>query len=610
MAEISFSSVRLFPSAPSFASVPEQDTYAGLKVIELARGGTGLIKRYFAFRLSPIERILRLVKFLLEAVQAERDGYFERANFYWRRCHEELIETRADPRFWEALKSRIDSSHLPESESVRRSFVKELFVDTHTIFYRAYGTNTALDPGNRRFKHARWAIDLAELAGLPEGCENSMREELAHEQLAACETSGDTGTATEIALEAAKKTNAPVFRRRLFDLEWKFVSNKLQDGEATSTAENNVVVLTESLRRLESWRSEFPAQRSAYPILAHAALYLATALSRTERFSESIAMAQQALDYDPFLIEAQQVSLQLQATLKNLPARMKEVEAQIRSKGGELNDAGKRLKSEAQVGLGPMERYLKSPIAQSIRDGYLQAYGETIWKRIDFLIPISPDGSAMKNFLGAVGTSLLAGPAESVDADAAWREATSGDVRLSTVPWSSVACALSVEQPVNEEEPEATPIASSLLSQSLDSESVISLATSRPGREPVLDWLPTAQGRVARWAIASACALTLVAFGVTAFNAVVSSYRNQTYVALSQAAREGRNEDVVPLAAQFLRWKPLSGGTDQDVIVESLYAEALVRAFASNGATPSAKLVEAAKEFERLVGEKEQEVSK
>lgn len=129
----------------------------------------GSFKFFIGRGLSFPARIGRLVRLRQMAIEAERKGKYVRADFLWQQAQSRLIEVVKCVSGWQEFIVEVSNRYgiLQDAaavDQISKSFVRELFLDTHWALYNGLRSITASpDPCHRCFIHLNYIRQLKRL---------------------------------------------------------------------------------------------------------------------------------------------------------------------------------------------------------------------------------------------------------------------------------------------------------------------------------------------------------------------------------------------------------------------------------------------------------------
>ncbi len=149
------------PSQPS----PAQQTVSAL--LALGRRQLNPMQRWSGIGLAPVGRAGRLFRFHRLAVEAEIDGRFKRADFFWRETYRQVKRASLDSSFWPAVFESVSVPAVAPSVDLSHIVVREVVIDTHHAWMRSYLEQTPEpDANSRAFLHLRYVKDYVDIIDL------------------------------------------------------------------------------------------------------------------------------------------------------------------------------------------------------------------------------------------------------------------------------------------------------------------------------------------------------------------------------------------------------------------------------------------------------------
>lgn len=375
----------------------DADRRAAQGVLTLAERAWTPAQRLLGWRLDDRGRLGRLLHQQQEAVAAEREGRWQRADFFWRQTQGGLKALHGRQRLWEELSGelRLDGAQeLAEADGLRRRLIEEVFIDAHCAFYngRVRDTDADLAPDDRAFDHARHLEALLPLCEWPSAEQAGFLRPTADRQIAAHEGHQNRNQGIRVCRDFLRRFPDDVtIQDRLLGLDVKALEAELSQGESERVALSNAEALQRHIRDLEELRRNTRSNLHVYQVLGQLHCQRAVCLANGSRLAEALEMAERGTACNPLASGATELRDQLSEAMHNLQRQVHLLEQEVaRRPGAQLNATGLALRKQARRGFSGSERFAASAKAVEIRKGFERAVERAVETAADTASSPSP----------------------------------------------------------------------------------------------------------------------------------------------------------------------------------------------------------------------------
>jgi len=557
---------------PHAAHAPTQT--ATWALLRLADESLSFTARYFDRNITPPQQVGRALSLHRDALAAELVGRCERADFFWRQLFAEV--SRFDTQAWATAgdAAALSPSTSNEPDAVRKTLVRELFIETHLAFYRGYiaGTET-LTLASRAFVHFRYATRWLDRADLSERELLPLLAAPSEMVVALCTDAKDWSPAVDACELVLKHCPGSLrFQDRLSRLHWDRAMAGITT-ESGSAAPGSAKQLLAGIQNIEGLIKRYPYCSAAYDYAAHLYHIRAIRLANSGVISQALRDCEQALAYDSSFAEAHQTKALLIDLMKKLQEQVKEVLADLATRpNAHLNDKGKELRDEADAGFAPAIDYYNSAERTQTLQRAFRARARRVWNRIGLPEPSDDFDGQAQLLYEAIGRVIARAPAD--------RAAIVGEFasvvahpHLSAPQWDAVVTFVEqqlgfIDAPAIVDQSPELPAGQAL--------APTTTAVTRGG-EPLAYWALSGQDRRVKVQAIAAVALVLLGTGLIGRETFARQSRDAAYAQLEAASRDQQYLKVIDSAEQFLTHLPLSGTDARREEVITVYGEALVR---------------------------------
>jgi len=560
-------------------------------------------QKYLGHNLDAEARAGRLLGFHEAAMSSELAGAFARADFLWRRLHDEFAELAGRQVFWEELARAVvsETGEMSDPNELRRRLVTEVFVETHLAFYRTYAQDVEQPaPDGRAFTHFEYAKELLPWAGVSgDAFVNLLRQPLV-DQMNWFHSSGQWDHALELTRLVSQFAPDHVGNQEERATIYFAMTLASLKGGAGVAARDDAETLLGTIEKLEEMRSKCPFSLRLFHLLGRLHQLRSTRLATAGVFSQALVSAQKAISFCPGDEDAERNRDELAETMKKTQAQMHETEERIAKRQAPgLSGWGQMVQAEAAKGFAPLDEYLRSPEAREIAAAYLAAQGHAL--RHELRLPDLPDeqGERARALLAAVEGVLNEAPSDEHKAVALWRKAAATHAELAAVDEAAARDFLRRKLfPASGNQEGARPQATA--EETLPLPVAERKMWSSP--EPFGYWFFSRQNLNAKMRAVAAILLLLVSGGLWGIETWARSRRDSAYLNIIEATDKHQYAEVLNGAEAFLSHLPLIGEDERRRRVVDYYNEALLRFVAQqDGGDLSPASAERVAQYRQLV---------
>lgn len=596
MARYSDIGQRSFPPVESLSDA-QQDPgndgnlkrHASRRLLDSAHRSFSISHRLLGWQLEPMGKLGRLLQMREQALEAERTGRWQRADYFWQAIQEELRQFNEDDGFWQGLFSSLsyrgEDAPFTDPAELQQRLTAEVFIDTHCALFNGHvQETTTLAWNSRAFAHFDFVKGMLDMVALSEEDLSGLLLTPSQSQAGLCQEAKQW----EKGLEICEALLNYLPEHQSFQNLWVsfFLAqtlSQMRKGKSEKVGNRNAATLQRNIQQAHAKQRQFPYNLSILQLLGHLYHQLAINLANSGQLAESIVAAQKALTYYPTLEEAQKSRDSLIVMMQQLQVQFKSVEQQLRThRNARLNATGIRMRDQAWKGLKPLERYVQSEEAKEGADRYFTAQGRWLWNVLGLPVPAKQRDEQARALMLAVSKVVAESPETSSQVTEAWdqqvaeypilaeidRETIIGhlDKRLVSEGFDAVA-----EGGVDAElrPPPYVPLIMGLAERRLRS------------TEPFAYWLFDKQNMRLKM-LSFVAVVLLILVGSVAIREVIVRQAREGALTQVVAASEGQDDLVlIESAERFFSNKPLNRSEEQEAVVFELYTEAFVRWFIS-----------------------------
>jgi tetratricopeptide (TPR) repeat protein len=427
---------RLFPDPAQVASGDADQT-----LFSVSRSPFGLFRGR-----QPASRLGYVLSLHRAAIQAEIEGRSLRADFYWQERDRHLCFLTRQPGVLTALLQSVIVATVvnraEDSEDLGSVFVDEVLIDVHAAFFngRAQGiSDLTLD--DRAFFHFSQIEKLVSHSSLcPADRTRFLLPVWLHRGRALRNAKRWTEAVALAETRLAADPHDINAQNWLVETWFEFALSSLSTDRSESSARAEAQALRKALDALEKFCTNASHNADLYKALCNLYHMLAIKCANANRPSEALLLVQKALTINPDFSQGQQTKSQLSDMMRNLQSRMKEIEAQIRSRPNrKLTGNGQALQREAETGFGPINRFIDSKEAQSLQQLARESRNRAIWREVGFPDPEERFDEKAALLLEALGEVAAANPPDKASIEELWRRVASRHQDLETLNIQNVS---------------------------------------------------------------------------------------------------------------------------------------------------------------------------
>ncbi len=596
---------RLFPtvSAELLAGKISND----IALTDQARGVLGLagrpLSRWQRWRGTspvPAAALGRILFLMHAAVGAECQHKLTHADFYWGDVHDSLRRLDRRSTAWDDIAGEAGDGGAADAKALRRSVLLELLADTHLALingWRAAGDDWS--PNGRCHTHAERVMALLARAGEPETVVTAMRRCFAEAEVE-CAKAAER---YDQAIEATKKLrkSAPDddgLRNGLAGLYFSQAMAKVSDTQVASECLSQALALGNAAVKVEQLRTQAPYEADLYDYLALLHHLRAIKLSNGENLPEALVASAQALTHDPELEAARDVQDQLTENMNNLLHAWQQTEAQLRMQpNAQLNEQGKKMRSQARKGFTPAQNYFKDKKTGALSEARTKAQARRLWRNVGLAEPVDQWLERAERLSDALVNIVNDDTASVADRPASFSRIAREDPLLADLDHPVVrrfirGLTADQDDADTREDPAAAADEAAIAAAAKASDQggdrltdpatgpqpllSISETARGGGLEPIGHWLFGRDDKAVKaFAFASAAALVAVV-GLTAFDLQLRQVRAEAFDRIQAAARRDDDKTVRSEGARFLAAKTFSPHDERVAQVAQLMKEAAV----------------------------------
>lgn len=346
-------------------------------------------RRILPLGLTPEQRLGRLLHHRQQAIKAEQEGLWKRADFYWRQAHRALKALTSRSSLWRAL-ARQTAKHgaeiLADPDQLRNRVVEELFVDLHCAFCngRAFSGRRKkarkLPLEDRFWVHVDYLRDLLPLWDAPVEERAVFFLPLLDHRLGRLMKGAKRIEAWKYAARVDRLLpgNRTV-RQRHIRAHLEIVADEVGElsGQGRSDTQHDIAVLQRHLAAVRKLCTDEGACLEAFHAMGLLHRRHAAGLAHLTQLAEGLREVQKSLAYWPFDQEGEELQQQILAAQESLRRQMQQLLRQLQGQPGkQLNSEGEKLQRQIKVGDSLARRFAESKEAEDIRQRL-----ESLWER-------------------------------------------------------------------------------------------------------------------------------------------------------------------------------------------------------------------------------------
>jgi len=539
-------STRIFPPITAYfyensvvADNLSPDEIIGHRLLRLSHNSFKLWQHLFKTR-DELKLFGQLMRVHRMAFEAELQGQFERADYFWKTAYSGMIPLLADASKWgrivRSLSDDCSPDEMGDPEKARSIFIGEVLLDIHIAFYNGELQFESLI--SRAFIHFNYIFALLSSSDMTKDDAYELLAPGVDERIRFYRDAGHLPEAIsvcELLLDYAPRPNP--YEDFLADLYAEFALHK-DDGSA----------LLWSIGHLEDFISNSPHCLRAYQVIDH--LYQLQA----DRLTAALLSADKSMTFDAALSK-------VQAFRDSLSKNMKNTEA--------TTDADPSTSSQPNPG----EEYLTSEGVKRIRQGYTLARAYGLWRSIGLAAPADKSGEVELRLLKTVEELRRSRAKGETDLETGWRALAENDPVLAGLDAGAI-CSY-VSQHGAKVKPQQWPPA---VAPTQDPPSLtVKRARKQLPPEPLAYWFFSRKDLRIKAQVAAAIILLLTGGVLGLIEWWARGSRDQAFLRMLQSADQQQQLGVIEAAEDFLAHLPPVGKDIRTRRVLDYYNQALVR---------------------------------
>lgn len=373
------------------------------------------------------------------AFDAELNGQWNKADFFWKQAIVTLQSLCKKDGFWETFAAKLSSqanTAVITRLALRQRLVEEIFVDTHCAFYNGYlAESEALTLNNRAFAHFGYLVTLADFLQLPLEHQKTLLRPPLEAQVKLNQEANNFWMAIRAGQHLLRLfPQRPDYQTELAQLYLADTLARLSNRESSSGSLRDANRLQQGIKQIEKLREKYPYNITNFQLLGLLHHLRAVKLGNSGRISEALVSAKKATVCYPGLMDAQTTLVKLVEAMKQLQAQMSSIEAQVASNSrARLNSKGRKLRSEARRGVSPMLAYARSDDATETSRAYQVAQSRRTWEQIGLSQPSENWDEQAVALVEAMSQIINEPPETEEDVPVAWEEVRASNPTLALI---------------------------------------------------------------------------------------------------------------------------------------------------------------------------------
>ncbi|WP_157663643.1 hypothetical protein [Burkholderia ubonensis] len=522
------------------------------------------------------------------AFEAEIEGRYEAATFYWDEWLHHLRKQWLRMEDWDAVARRLDCPVIADGAALRRTVSDELFLDSLIALTNGRIRQDKPKDCGRAREHAERIEALLALQQSPSAETRALRLRVTELQV---ESLADEGRFAE----AIKKIHTlpddaikDTLSERLPGLEVQRALKQLSEKAPAK----NVRVLKRAVKELESLRKAYPDRLDIYDYLGHIHHSLSIQLANDDSCAEALVASEKAKHFCPHHENAQAVFAQLTSRMEQVQNSAERLRTELRSSGNkQVTSAGRKLLADAKAGFAPLKAFRKSAEPGAIDTQRRAASDASLWRDIvGEPMPARPADKALAALREAVVTLYESG---SVDEDAladGFAQIQVSRQDLPSIDARHVASFIlrrrrqlgETAETAEESEADKNPATEPALA-------IAPAPAARRDRVPFMDWVTGSGDKGSRALALAAAASVVFALTVSAIEIPQRRIRDQAVTTIKNSPPSAY-ASIMTAAEQFLQARSFGISDPREPGVREAYAKAFLTWFSAldNPAAPSA----------------------
>ncbi|MER9070426.1 hypothetical protein NKH84_28385 [Mesorhizobium sp. M0902] len=539
-------------------------------------------QRHGGLLLAPDKLFVRLLTLHRLAFEAELEGKFGRADFFWQEVLAQLRRAWTRKAVWEAAHTAVGGGSPHGPESLRDRILAELFIDTHVAFVNGRLLRAASPAADdRAFVHLNYVRKLLEFQTLPPDEAAGLISPAVEAQISALETAGRWTNAIACATQhLAMNSGDTKMQDRLAMLHFRRAIDQLSDN-ANGNDLAEASRLGEAIESLDRAQKEDPDRTLIYDLLGQLCHLQSVRLANGGELSKALVAARKAQLYAPSLAAADETMSQLLEAMTQLKTQIQEVEKKLRASANTgLTEEGRRLQAEATRGFSALENYMKSSEPTRVATARRLAHARAIWRDVGFAPEIKPADEQALGLMDAVGQIYGSEATGSKGLAAEFRKIAKSEEAIAAIPPKLVADFVLKRRRENAGETSGTDAdpSTAVAGQGQTAGAFVISApepVTKSDGEPFWYWLFGTQDRGLRAVGGCAVVAVVAMLGVTALDIRGSHIRSSAYDGVVAAAAAGGEAAATKEAQRFHGAWSLRASDPREARIEELKREAI-----------------------------------
>jgi hypothetical protein len=601
------SSERLFPpirsyfySTDGFTDLkPKQQSAA--KIVGLANKKYTFGQQLFGWNLDAPGKIGRLLLLHKKAVEAEVEGQWRQADFFWEKFYNVLISIYHDESIWEELNTFAFHDIGDDPGYLRQCMMEEVFIDTHCAFYNSrIKKDDELNPKDRVFFHAHYLETLINIAGISPRNFPSLFDPISTARIKVYKREGNWDQAIRIINDFLDHfPDSQKFQSNLALAIHGKIIEELNGGNGIDENSADADSIKRGIEYLEKYREKYSDNIVFYDVMGKLWHLHAIKLNHFAKFSEALISLQKALTFCPYRKEAKKTYKEILETMNQLKAKIEEAEGDIANSCIMLvPDEGFRVKKELSKGSEPADRYKQSKEAKQILESFYIAQTRSVWKELGFAMPSQEQWNEKSiNLLNALAFVFENPPQKEADIKHIWEGIAKNNTELEKLDPEVICgylerCLFKTKKSKNSED-----------SLQFSNAPIITTPAGevKQKEEPFMYWFFSRKG--IRYHLQIVLLFILIA--IVAVIAIKDHKKHLSRdTSFKQITESGKADDFVKIiqgAEKFFSVKPLTKNDEREHYVKKLYDKAILRMFAEQTAELDANALEHFKRYRHLI---------
>ncbi|MBF2065969.1 MAG: hypothetical protein IGS39_16340 [Calothrix sp. C42_A2020_038] len=507
-----------------------------------------------------------------QAIAAELISKWSRADFFFRQVYLEFKTLLKQPQEWEHLVATISNyGYVMTSEQLRRSILRELFIDTHYAFYNGLISKTEQPQWNARcFVHIDYIQQWLELSVFSDEEVLSLLAEGWRQRINTCKNTKKWRPAINCCQQRLKLLPHNIdFQGELAEIYYFETLARCSQINSQWQHSQNVRKLQHGINKLEKLLKQYPHCPITFQLLSSLYHIRALNLSHINQIAKSLVSIQKAVSYNPFSKKAYQTRNELVELMTQLQQQMSGYIVDIKRRGMQLNHKGLQLLNQVNIGFKPMNNYINSEEAKQITTAYKIAEAIYVWHRIG--LPEPQDTTTALRLNEALYSILQHPPQTKAEIATVWENIVKKQPHLASLSNTRVCSYLEeclfrerAVPPIPEIPPPVlTPI----------------LTKPQMSTEPLIPWLLSPQDkRIKLQALVASVLIAATGFVMVREKTTIAK-RDNAYQDILTAQQTQNDEAVLKATKNFFQNQSFISKDERTSQITEIYQEALVRWF-------------------------------